>query len=224
MAYARNPQAADAAKADHERIAALVKERVAQVEAAKATLAAADKVLADLQAAGQQPTAEQTEAKAKADAQLKDTEAKAKAAEEERVKREKAAADAAAAAAPKDIDVPVIVPSIMLRVAEVPLEFGALPEQVTLKQGATADLAIPFERRYGLAGEVVLEAAPANPVPGLSIAAVTVPGDQSQGGLKVLTTGETPPGRYEVNLKGKVKFYDRDVVTERKVPVVIEAP
>jgi hypothetical protein len=224
MAYARNPQAADAAKADHERIAALVKERVAQVEAAKATLAAADKVLADLQAAGQQPTAEQTEAKAKADAQLKDTEAKAKAAEEERVKREKAAADAAAAAAPKDIDVPVIVPSIMLRVAEVPLEFGALPEQVTLKQGATADLAIPFERRYGLAGEVVLEAAPANPVPGLSIAAVTVPGDQSQGGLKVVTTGETPPGRYEVNLKGKVKFYDRDVVTERKVPVVVEAP
>jgi len=224
MAYARNPQAAELAKADHERIAALVKERVAQVEGAKTGLAAADKVLTDLQAAGQQPTAEQTEAKAKADAQLKEAEAKAKAAEEERVRREKAAADAAAAAAPKDIDVPVIVPSIMLRVAELPLEFGALPEPVSLKQGASVDLAVPCERRYGLGGDIVLEAAPANPVPGLSIAAVTVPGDQAQGVIKIVTTGETPPGRYELVLKGKVKFYDRDVVTERKVSVVVEAP
>ncbi len=224
MAYARNPQAAELAKADHERIAALVKERMAQVEGAKTALAAADKVLTDLQAAGQQPTPEQTEAKAKADALLKEAEAKAKAAEEERVRREKVAADTAAAAAPKDIDVPVIVPSIMLRVAEVPLEFGPLPEQVALKQGATADLAVPCERRYGLAGDIVLEAAPANPVPGLSLAAVTVPGDQAQGVVKIVTTGETPPGRYELVLKGKVKFYDRDVVTERKVPVVVEAP
>ena len=224
MAYARNPQAADSAKADHERIAALVKERIALVEGAKTALAATDKVLTDLQAAGQQPTAEQTEAKARADASLKEAEAKAKAAEEERVRREKVAADAAAAAAPKDIDVPVIVPSIMLRVAELPLEFGALPEPVALKQGASVDLAVPCERRYGLGGDIVLEAAPANPVSGLSIAAVTVPGDQAQGVIKIVTTGETPPGRYELVLKGKVKFYDRDVVTERKVPVVVEAP
>lgn len=224
MAYARNPQAAELAKADHERIAALVKERMAQVEGAKAGLAATDKVLTDIQAAGQQPTAEQIDAKAKADAQLKEAEAKAKAAEEERVRREKVAAETAAAAAPKDIDVPVIVPSIMLRVAEVPLEIGPLPEQVALKQGATADLAVPCERRYGLAGDIILEAAPANPVPGLSLAAVTVPGDQAQGVIKIVTTGETPPGRYELVLKGKVKFYDRDVVTERKVLVVVEAP
>ncbi|MFM9140806.1 MAG: hypothetical protein ACKOTH_09885 [Solirubrobacterales bacterium] len=134
------------------------------------------------------------------------------------------AAEAAAAAAPKDIDVPVIVPSIMLRVAETPLVWGAVAETVTQKQGATADLAVPFERRYGLAGDVVLEAAPANPVPGLSVAAVTVPGDQAQGLLKVVTTGETPPGRYELVLRGKVKFHDRDVVTDRKVSVVVEAP
>ena len=51
-----------------------MKERAAQVEGAKATLAAADKVLTDIQAAGQQPTAEQTDAKAKADAQLKEAE------------------------------------------------------------------------------------------------------------------------------------------------------
>lgn len=222
MAYARNPQAADLAKADHERIAALVKERVAQVEAAKVTLAAADKVITDAQAAGQQPTAEQTDAKAKAEAQLKDLEARAKAAEEERVRREKVAADAAAAAAPKDIDVPVVVPSIMLRVAETPLVWGAIAEQVAVKQGATVDLPVPLERRYGLAGEVVLEAAAA--VPGLSVAPVTVPADQSQGVLKIVTTGETPLGRHEVTLRGKVKFYDRDVVTERKVAVVVEAP
>ena len=224
MAYARNPQAAEAAKADHERIAALVKDRLAQVESAKAVLAAADKTLADLQAASQQPSAEQTDAKAKAEAMLKEAEAKAKVAEEERVKREKVAADAAAAAAPKDIDVPVVVPSILLRVAEVPLEFPALLEQVVVKQGATADLPVALERRYGLAGEVVLEAAPASAVPGFSVAALTVPADQPRGDLKIVTTGETPPGRYELVLKGKVKFYDRDVVTERKVLVVVEAP
>ena len=109
-------------------------------------------------------------------------------------------------------------------VAETPLAWGAVPEQVAVKQGAGVDLPVPFERRYGLAGETVIEAAPANPVPGLSIAAVTVPGDQAQGVLKIVTTGETPPGRYELNLKGKVKFYDRDVVTERKAAVVVEAP
>ena len=119
---------------------------------------------------------------------------------------------------------PVIVPSIMLRVAELPLEFGALPEPVSLKQGASVDLAVPCERRYGLGGDIILEAVPANPVPGLSITAVTVPGDQAQGIVKIVTTGETPPGRYELVLKGKVKFYDRDVVTERKVSVVVEAP
>lgn len=223
-AYARNPQAAEIAKADHERIAGLVKERQAALEAAKGTLAAADKAIADAAGAGQQATAEQTEAKAKAEAAVKDLEAKAKAAEEERVRREKAAADAAAAAAPKDIDVPVVVPSIMLRVAETPLVWGAIPEQVAVKQGAGADLAVPFERRYGLAGETILEAAPATPVPGLSVAAVTVPGDQAQGVLKIVTTGETPIGRHEVTLRGKVKFYDRDVVTERKAAVVVEAP
>jgi len=224
MAYARNPQAAEAAKADHERIAGIVKERTTKLEEGKATLAAADKAIADAQAAGQQPTAEQTEAKAKAEAAVKDLEAAAKAAEEERVRREKVAAEAAAAAAPKDIDVPVVVPSIMLRVAETPLVWGAVPEAVTLKQGATVDLPVPFERRYGLAGEVGLEAAPANPVPGLSVAPLAVPGDQGQGVLKVVTTGETPPGRYELVLRGKVKFYDRDVVTDRKVSVVVEAP
>jgi len=120
--------------------------------------------------------------------------------------------------------VPVVVPSIMLRVAEVPVEFGSLPEQVTLKGAASAVLTVPLERRYGLAGDVVLEAAPANPVPGLSVASVTVPADQVQGGLTIVTTGETPPGRYELVLKGKVKFYERDVVAERKVAVVVEAP
>ena len=223
MAYARNPQAADLAKADFERITAVAQERAGQVEAAKQTLAAADKALADLQAAGQQPTADQTEARAKADAQLKDLEAKAKAAEEERVRREKVSADAAAAAAPKDIDVPVVVPSIMLTVAEVPLFFAAIPE-VSVKQGAAVDLPIPFERRYGLAGDVILETAPVTPVPGLSVAALTVPGDQAQGSVKVVTTGETPPGRYELVLKGKVKFYDRDVVTEQRISVVVEPP
>ena len=224
MAYARNLQAAELAKSDHERIAALAKERVAQLEAAKTALVAADKVIADLQATGQPPTVEQLDAKTKADALVKETDAKAKATEEERVRREKTAADAAAAAAPKDIDVPVVVPSIMLRVAEVPLEFGGLPEQVTIKQSASADVAVPFERRYGLTGDVALEAAPANPVPGLSVAAVTVPADQLQGGLTIVTTGETPLGRYELVLKGKVKFYERDVVAERKVAVVVEAP
>jgi len=224
MAYARNPQAAEVAKADHERIAALGKDRAAQFEAAKTALAAADKVIADLQVAGQPPTVEQLEAKAKAEALVKETEAKAKSTEEERVRREKTATDAAAAAAPKDIDVPVVVPSIILRVAELPLEFGGLPDQVTLKGAASAGLTVPLERRYGLAGDVVLEAAPANPVPGLSVASVTVPADQVQGGLTIVTTGETPPGRYELVLKGRVKFYERDVVAERKVAVVVEAP
>jgi len=224
MAYVRNPQAAEYAKADHERIAALAKDRVAQFEAAKTALVAADKLIADLQATGTPPTVEQLEAKTKAEALVKESEAKAKATEEERARREKVATDAAAAAAPKDIDVPVVVPSIMLRVAEVPLEFSNLPEQVTLKQSTSADVAVPFERRYGLTGDVTLEAAPANRVPGLSVAAVTVPADQVQGGLTIVTTGETPPGRYELVLKGKVKFYERDVVTERKVAVVVEAP
>jgi len=52
--YQRNPQAAEVAKADHERIAALSKERTAIAETAKQAVATADKLLLDSQAIGKQ--------------------------------------------------------------------------------------------------------------------------------------------------------------------------
>jgi hypothetical protein len=108
LAYARNPQAAERARGDADRVAALAKERVAQVEAAKQALAAAQAKQGDPQA---------DEAKAAAAVAVKAAEEAAKVAEAERVRREEAAKAAAAAAAPKDIDVPVILPPITIVVA-----------------------------------------------------------------------------------------------------------
>ena len=108
LAYARNSQAAERARADADRIGLLAKERTAQVEAAKQALAATEAKQGDPQAA---------EAKAAAVEAVKAAEASAKAAEAERVRREEVAKAAATAAATKDIDVPVILPPITIVVA-----------------------------------------------------------------------------------------------------------
>ena len=121
-AFARNPQAAERLKADAARIAALAKERAAQVETARQAFAAAEKQLAANQAPGQTPDPALEPAKAAAKKALDEAEARAKAAEEERVRREKAATDATAASAAKDIDVPVVLAPITIVVAEKPKE------------------------------------------------------------------------------------------------------
>lgn len=108
LSFARNPQAAERARADADRIAALAKERTARVETAKQALAAAEARQGDPQAA---------EAKAAAAEAVKAAEAAAKAAEAERASRDEAAKKAATAAAPKDIDVPVILSPITIVVA-----------------------------------------------------------------------------------------------------------
>jgi F-type H+-transporting ATPase subunit b len=77
MAYARNPQAAELAKADHERIAALVKERVAQVEGAKSGLAAADRGKAELAEANKRVEAELAKSRTENQARMADAEKQA---------------------------------------------------------------------------------------------------------------------------------------------------
>jgi len=154
---------------------------------------------------------------------MQESVAKAKATEEERVRREKIATDTAAASVAKDIDVPIMMPPITIRVAESPLTIAPAPEKITLKQGTAADLTLACTRLFGFVGEIALEAAPAAPVNGLAIAPLTIPADQPQGILKLTTTPQTPPGSYELVIKAKVKFFEREIVSERRVPVVIEA-
>jgi hypothetical protein len=119
LAYARNPQAAERARADADRITSLAKDRAARVVAAKEAVAAAQ--------AKQQPDPQVAEEVAKevetATAAVKVAEAAAQAAETERGRREETAKAAATAAAPKDIDVPVVVaPITIVVVAPKPAE------------------------------------------------------------------------------------------------------
>ena len=135
MAYARNPEAAKAARADVERIAAITKDRGTKVEAAKQAVAAAQKAVADAKAA--QPSAQAAaappdiagleQAVAKAAESQRAAEAALKAAEAEQAKRDAAAKAAEAASAPKDIDVPLAVPPIVLLVKDPPANPPANP-------------------------------------------------------------------------------------------------
>lgn len=222
-AFQRNPEAAARAKADFERVSALAQTRTAEVEAAKQTLAAADAKIAEAKAAGAEPAADVVAGREAAAKGLADAEARAKAAGEERTRREKVANDAAAASAAKDIDVPVVVPAISLVVHETPVALQGLPEKVVVKQGATVDLPVAFERRYGHAGDVQIEAAPGKPVAGLTIAPAAVPADQAAGVLKFTAAADSPPGTYDLVITTKYKFFDRDVSAQRTVPIVIEA-
>lgn len=224
LAFARNPQAAERARADAGRVAEIAKQRAARAAAAKEELVAAEKRLADAQAGGATPPPDVVAAKEAAAKAVQEADAAAKAADEERVRREKAAADAATASAVKDIDVPIVVPPIEISVAETPVVTTPAPERVVVKAGAAADLTVAVERKYGFEGPVTLEAAAAPAVAGVTVAAATVPADQSQGVLKVATTAATPPGTYELVLKGKVSFFDREIVGERRVPLIVEAP
>ena len=122
LAYARNPQAAERARADADRITSLAKDRTARAVTAKEAIAAAQaKQQSDPQVAKELEAA--TEA-------AKAAEAAAQAAEAERARREEAAKAAATAAAPKDIDVPVVVAPITIVVAAPkPAEPPKPPEQ-----------------------------------------------------------------------------------------------
>ena len=117
LAYARNPQAAERARADADRITSLAKDRTARVVAAKEAVAAAQaKQQSDPQVAKEvsKELAQELEAAKEA---AETAEAAAHAAEAERARREEAAKAAATAAAPKDIDVPVVVAPITIVVA-----------------------------------------------------------------------------------------------------------
>lgn len=221
LSFARNPDAAARAKADAERVAALAKERAAKVEAAKQALAAAEKQLTDVQAAGGQPTPEMVAARDAARNALATAEGAFKAAEDERARREKTAADTATASAPKDIDVPVLMPPITVVVDESPVEVKTDPAGLKVEAGGSVDLGVDLERKYGFAGPVSFEAASPTPVAGLSIAPATVPPEAAKAALKVTTAPGTPPGTHTLSLKGKVSFFDREVAFEQKVSLVV---
>jgi len=148
-------------------------------------------------------------------------EARAKAMEEERVRREKMAADAAAASAPKEIEVPVMATPIMLVVAESPLEL-AMPPEVAVQPGATAEWVVPFFRRHGLSGPVNFEPMLATAVPGLTLLPATAPPDQPQATLKIIAGADAPPGRHEVVLKTKAQYFDREVTGEQKAVLLVQ--
>ena len=224
LAFARNPEATERARADATRVAELAKQRAERAAAAKEAVAAAEKRLTDAQAGGGTAPAELVAAKEAAAKALEEATAAAKAADEEKARREKAAAEAAAASEAKDIDVPIVLPPLEILVAEAPLAMKPAVERILLKAGTTVPVAVAIERKYGFTGPVAVEAAAAAPVDGLSIPAVTVAADQSQAMLAIATTAATAPGTYELVLKGKVSFFDRDIVGERRVPLVIEAP
>ncbi len=222
-AFARNPEAAERAQADLERVAAAAKQRTEAVEQSKAALAAAEKVVADAAASGGEPPAEMLATRDVAQQAVAAAEASLKVAEEERARREKLATDAAAAAAAKDIDVPVLMPPITVVVADAPVAMNTAPSGVAVAAGQAADLTIAVERKYGFAGPVTIEAAVASPLEGLGLAATTVPAEASEGVVAVTTTEATPPGTHTVTLKGKVSFFDREVAFERQVPLVVSA-
>ena len=223
-AFARNPQAAERAKADLERVTAATEQRKASVEASKAALADAEKVVADAAAAGGEPPVEMVATRDAAKQAVADAEASLKVAEEERVRREKVANDAAAAAAAKDIDVPVVLPPFTVVVADAPVVMTTDTGGVTVPVGSAGDLKIAVERKYGFAGPVTIEAVAASPVEGLGLAAATVPAEASEGVVAVTTTAATPPGTHTVTLKGKLSFFDREVAFERQVPLIVSAP
>ena len=146
------------------------------------------------------------------------------AAEEERGRREKVANDVAAAAAAKDIDVPVVLPPFTVVVADAPVVVTTEDVGVSVAAGSAADLKIALERKYGFAGPVTLEAVTASPLEGLGLTAATVAAEADEGVVAVTTTAATPPGNHTVTLKGKVTFFDREVVFERQVPLIVSAP
>ncbi|MFM8893198.1 MAG: hypothetical protein ACKOTB_16550, partial [Planctomycetia bacterium] len=224
FAFARDPQAAERARADATRVAELAKQRAERAAAAKEALAAAEKRLAESQANGATAPAELVTAKEAAAKALEEATAASKVAEEEKARREKTATDAAQASAAKDIDVPILLSPLEILVADAPLAMKPAVERIVLKAGATVPVAVAIERKYGFAGPVAVEAAAAAPVAGLSIPAVTVAADQAEAMLAIATTPATPPGTYELVLKGKVSFFDREVIGERRVPLVVEAP
>ncbi len=136
---------------------------------------------------------------------------------------DKRLADTQKANAPKDIDIAVVSTSIRVRIVETPLVVTPGQADTAVKAAETIQLPVSIERKYGFAEAVELTVTLPDGVAGISVAKITIPKDQSEGTLEIVTTDKATVGEHAVTIQAAGTFNKISVTAKGEVKLKVEA-
>jgi len=161
--------------------------------------------------------------KAKAEEELKAVQEKQKRVDAAKAAADKRLADTQKANEPKDIDIAVVSTSIRVRIVETPLVVTPGKADTAVKAAETVQLPVSIERKYGFSEDVELTVTFPDGVAGISVAKITIPKDQSEGTLEIVTTDKATVGEHAVTIQAAGTFNKISVTAKGEVKLKVEA-
>lgn len=126
-------------------------------------------------------------------------------------------ADAQKNFAPADVNLFVYSSAVQLRIDPTPLGVTVPAGPVALKRGATVELTLPIERRYGFADAITITPELPSGVSDLQIAAVTLAADQASATIQAVAGPQATVGQHAIPLRLNLKFNGVDLVEKHSV-------
>jgi hypothetical protein len=223
-------QAADKTSQEAATKAKAAADAKAAAEKAAQEAAAQAKTAADAKAAAEK-AADDADAQAKAAADAKAAAQKAMADADARLKEAaavqqtvaKVVTDATNKAKPANINVASPSPTVTLKITPAPITMNAMPEGITVKQGASVEIPVTIGRLYGYADAVQVKTKLPGGVKDLKVAEVAIPAGQVQGKLVLEAGKEATPGKHAINVQAVSKFNGQELSVAQDVTVTVEA-
>ena len=111
--------------------------------------------------------------------------------------------------------------SVTLKLVDLPIVVEAVPEAVTVNQGAKAEILIRVARMYGFTAAINASAQLPTGVSGLSIPNASIPDNQSEVRYEVTAQPTATIGEHLVNVRLQMTFNGQPLTTERPVRVTV---
>ena len=111
--------------------------------------------------------------------------------------------------------------SLTLKLVDLPIAVEAIPEVVTVNQGAKAEIQIRVARLYGFTAAINATAQLPTGVSGLAVPNASIPENQSEVKYEVTAQPTATPGEHLVNVRLQMTFNGQPLTTDRPVRVTV---
>lgn len=183
----------------------------------------------------QAATAQQAKQQAESDAAVKAKDAEAaqlalaeaqkavEAATAARTAADEALKKAEDASKPNAVNVRAVSEPALIRVHQSPAKLAAaVPENGTIKRGASLDVKVSVTRRNSFTGPLTLSLSLPTDIAGISASAVEVPADKTEGTLTISAAADTPPGDIpNAVIQATTEFNGRTATTDAPIAIRI---
>jgi hypothetical protein len=105
--------------------------------------------------------------------------------------------------------------SIVLRLADHPLNVDGLPQNATVAQGAKAEVVIKIARKFDFKGPVTVQTVLPPGVVGLQIPNATIPDSQDEVKFEVTAAANASSGEHAAKLRLQINFNGQTIVVEQ---------